>query len=1069
MKLKYHALCKFFYITTLLVLTLPSTLYSRYIGSDVEAKNIKLLTPEEQIKHFKLAPGFEIELVASEAMGIKKVVDIAFDTQGRLWACTASEYPADAFGANTNFRQMLDKKGVKMDQRVIDLWEKGGIDEVLIFPNPTAKSPGKPVLFAGGRALPMGVLPYKNGVLVIEGPRLLFLEDTNGDNLADEKTILAEGFGAQDTHTGAHGLKYMPGNWVTILNGVLCWGNIKDRSGKVTPYDRSGVAYIRPNGYDFHIASKGFQNIWGFYIGKNGQTWMHEANNVGYPLAPYYEKTAYPMTTPKKDFYREYMLPFPPTVGEKDKPVDLEGSALSGLEKSDDLENGFPEEWQKRFLVAHPMPSKIQSMTATQRKDQSYEILRGPDFLSCSDPNFRPVDVEFGPDGCLYIVDWYNPVISHNGVSREDPRRDKRMTRIWRVRHSSQKKYPKPANLRKAPSSELVGYLTSKNSWEQESAWKEISERQDKNIIPQLTKIAADKSQIERNRIHAIWSLENLEYFNKELWSSLLTDKNHYIRAQALRALRKVQPDLNITFPILKELAAKETRFTIIKELLHYMGEATSFTPDHISWMMQWRSKVAPKYQSRKFIHHHVPDWKTYVPNHYQDLIRVALELQPEAVIAFFKKSDADAGHLNFLGQYIVPHLDKKYFLALADNFNVKDLENGAIKKLIFSNLANAKFSSLAKEYMASLSPEQQVTEFISTQAPLSPQFKSLVKAALDTLLKSSTKTAQELYLKAVISTKEVVGINGKDSVSDYLKKLQKNHSGLMPLALNAFTKANLSLPSLYESYTGNDHSNLTKSYAYLGKVLFSPKNKWQAEVDSLRTYQNSLQAFEKEQLYTIFAEYPKTLGALFAALGKVPMKDVNQHYDMFRFLTERYAALLPRTPYHKLSAINFDNLYKALKVATPVKERKAQYTRWQKVDSKTGNASAGQTTFQALCLACHTFQGKGQGIAPALDGTGNRPLEGLITAIVDPDAGVESVYFKTHIQLNNGQHQTGLLRNEDGSKYLYQMGGGKIKIAASDISYIHTSQRSFMPDFFVKSMSDASIADLLKYLKSLK
>ena len=226
------------------------------------AKAQQLLSPEEQLRTFTVAPGFEIELVASEAMGMKKIVDISFDTQGRMWAATASEYPADSFDEKIGFWQMMKKQGVKPSQRVLDLWEKGGIDEILVFPNPTAQKPKKPILFGGGRALPMGVLPYKNGAIVIEGPRLLFLEDTDGDMQADKKTVLAEGFGAQDTHTGAHGLKFMPGGWISVINGVLCWGDIKDSSGKVTKFDHTGIAYIRPDGTDFHIASTGFQNIW---------------------------------------------------------------------------------------------------------------------------------------------------------------------------------------------------------------------------------------------------------------------------------------------------------------------------------------------------------------------------------------------------------------------------------------------------------------------------------------------------------------------------------------------------------------------------------------------------------------------------------------------------------------------------------------------------------------------------------------------------------------------------------------------------------------------------------------
>jgi|GEM_PF-1693521 len=1024
----------------------------------------KLLSPEAQRQQFKLAPGFEIELVASEAMGTKKIVDIAFDTQGRMWACTASEYPADSFDSKLNFGQMMKKQGVKPTQRVLDLWEKGGIDEVLIFPNPTAQNPKKPILFGGGRALPMGILPYKNGAIVIEGPRLLFLEDTDGDNQADKKTVLAEGFGAQDTHTGAHGLKFLPGGWVSVINGVLCWGDVKDRSGKVTKFDHTGIAYIRPDGTDFHIAATGFQNIWGFYLGKNGQPWIHEANNAGYPIVPYYEKTVFPMSTPASNFYRDYMLPFPPTQN----GVNLEGTALSGIEKSDDLVNGFPKEWQDRFLIAHPMPRKIHSLNVTEREDESIDISRGPDLVTSTDKNFRPVDVEFGPDGCLYIVDWYNPIISHNEVARDDPRRNKTLTRIWRVRHESQQKYRKPVNVKKASAEELLNYLTSKNSWEQESAWKEISERQDPLLIPDLAKIATNKSQIERNRIHALWSLENLNYFNAKLWRNLLGDANKHIRKEAIRALRTVQPDLKTTFPMLKKLAASEQKFIVVKELLHYMGEAKSFSTEHVTWLMQWKSTAARTYVG-KAIGHEVTDWPTYIPNHYEDLVRVALEAQPAAVIASLQDSQTKNEQKQFLSEQIVPRLDNAFVLLAAGNFTVDNLDDVKTKKMIFSNLSTPKFLALAKAYFAQKSAQGQLKEVLEFQLELNEALKSMIAPALAIVLKSSESADQALYLKTAIYMNKLTGLDKLAEAEHYLTNLQIKHATLFPLGINTFIKVKKLNFDFYQKLLANT-SGLSKAYAYLGSVETAGEKQLSDTLKSLRVYHNTLSLAEKSQLYTILAEYPRSLAALFTTLKDASVEEINQNYDVLFFAKERYSALVKSKQLLRLSDAGYQHVATKLKRATAVTDRMVQHKRWEKIaQSKKGNLEMGKTLFQALCLSCHKYQGEGQGIAPVLDGTGNRPLAGLISAIVNPDEGVESVYTKTHLQLHNGQHYTGLLKNENGHHYLYQMGGGKTRIPTSDISYIHRSQRSFMPDFLTKSFGDEQIADLLKYLRSMK
>jgi putative membrane-bound dehydrogenase-like protein len=1046
---------------------------STYSGAKAQnSESTEVRSPEEQQKLFDLAPGFEIELVASEKMGCKKIVDISFDTQGRMWACTASEYPADSFGEKVKFGQMLKKQGVKPSQRVMDLWEKGGIDQVLLFEDATSKSPSDPKVFGAGRALPMGVLPYKNGVIVIEGPRLLFLEDTNGDLMADRKTVLAEGFGAQDTHTGAHGLKFMPGNWVTVKNGLLCWGDVKDSSGKVTSFDRSSIAYIRPDGTEFHKATSGFQNIWGFYMDKEGQSWMHEANNGGYPIAPYYEKTAYPMSAPRKNFLRSYMAAFPPTVGPGDKPVNLEGTALSGLERSDDLVGGFPAEWQKRFLIAHPMPKKIHSVEVKQRPDESYEVTRGPDLLSSRDPNFRPVDLEFGPDGCLYIVDWYNPIISHNEVARDDPRRNKVETRVWRVRHKSQPKYPKSANVKAASASQLLTYIKSKNSWEQESAWKEISERQDKSLIPGLVAIASNEKELDRHRIHALWCLENLAYYDQKLWEQFLNDENKNVRMQAVRALRQVQPDLSVTFPMIRKLADKEKNFIVTKEILHYMGDATSLNADHIDWMMRWRTDAKPKMLRGRHISHQVPEWNSYKTIHFQDILRMALEAQPEAVVAYLQDAGKTGAQKEFLNKNVVPFLDKKYSELTAGNFTVQHLQEPQTRLMIFSNLTNEKFMRLAKKYLSSMSAMEQVTSILGLGVAPSAEVNSLLVKPLEELSASKNKDAQEVYLKGLIFCGKLVGLKSAKDVASYLKSLEVIDKNLVPLALNAFVKVNYKPFALYDAYSKKDTgSQLSKHYAYLGMLNFSDRKQWNATLASLKVYHRGLSDADKAKLYNILAEYPRTLAGLFVMLDGLPAEDVNTHYNVLRFLKDRYNAIVKtERTWSKISQKGFTSIAGSLQKAEPVKEIAVQHKRWEKLASANkGNTAGGKVLFKALCLSCHSYQGEGQGIGPSLDGTGNRPLDGLISAVVNPDEGIESVYHLSHVQFHDGNHMTGLLKSEGEGMYLYQMGGGKIPVAPSDVSYTFTSTRSFMPDYLTRGLSDQQLSDVISYLRSMK
>lgn len=151
--------------------------------------------PAEQQASFILPPGFTVELVASEETGLPKPVNIAFDDAGRMWSMTATEYPRDQDPA---------------------IWNTAGKDRIVVFDEPLGPGPHQARTFADGMVLPMSVLPYRNGVIVAQGPEILFLEDTDGDGHLNRRKVLLSGFGVQDTHTLPHQLEFLPGNSIVF-------------------------------------------------------------------------------------------------------------------------------------------------------------------------------------------------------------------------------------------------------------------------------------------------------------------------------------------------------------------------------------------------------------------------------------------------------------------------------------------------------------------------------------------------------------------------------------------------------------------------------------------------------------------------------------------------------------------------------------------------------------------------------------------------------------------------------------------------------------------------------------
>src|SRR5690606_18187922 len=157
---------------------------------------------------------------------------------------------------------------------------------------------------------------------------------------------------------------------------------------------------------------------------------IQEANDFGYPVMPFEEYANYPGCSDAQ--WKPYAPEFPSLA----RDFRMGGTGLSGLALTD-AEGPFPEKWRDVMLIANPITNRIQAIRMT-RDGASWNLAPPEDFLVSSDPWFRPVAITMGPDGCLYIVDWYNRIISHNEVPRNHPERDKTRGRIWRVKATAQ-------------------------------------------------------------------------------------------------------------------------------------------------------------------------------------------------------------------------------------------------------------------------------------------------------------------------------------------------------------------------------------------------------------------------------------------------------------------------------------------------------------------------------------------------------------------------------------------------------------------------------------------------------
>lgn len=491
------------------------------------------LTPEQERASFSLPPGFEIELVAAEPE-VPKPITVVFDDAGRMWTMTAVEYPVDA---NEN------------PARAQALFAGQGRDRVLIFDTPTAPGRQLPRVFADGLAIPLGLLPWQDGCLVQHGTDILFLRDTDGDGRADGREVFLTGFGIQDSHLFPHQFTRGPNDWIYLAQGAFNYSRVKDRSGRVVPFDQTKLARVRPDGTGFEIVGWGLNNIWGFVIDRQGEMFIQEANDLGYPVVPFSIGANYPGIGMHKA--RPY-APWQPPLAD----FAMGGTGLSGLALAEDRD-GFPPPYRDVMYVANPITSRIQAIkihrevrTASPPPDagrgpgdlglreflSGYRLEKLPDFLTSGDPWFRPVAIHFGPDSCLYIVDWYNKIISHNEVPRDHPERDKIRGRIWRVRHQSMARRT-PPDLTRAPVRQLVHHLGADNTWEARAAWHQIVDRRAASLTPALQQVVQDPQRPVDARLLALWSLEGLRMADLRTVTHLLREPSRTLRREAVRVL----------------------------------------------------------------------------------------------------------------------------------------------------------------------------------------------------------------------------------------------------------------------------------------------------------------------------------------------------------------------------------------------------------------------------------------------------------------------------------------------------------------------------------------------------
>ncbi|HVX61888.1 MAG TPA: PVC-type heme-binding CxxCH protein [Pirellulales bacterium] len=967
------------------------------------------ISPDESMKHMQLPHGFEPQLFAAEP-DIAKPIAMAWDHRGRLWIAETVDYPNN-----------LQPQGAGHDRIKIceDTDGDGRADKFTVF--------------ADKLSIPTSLAFARGGLVVHQAPDTLFLKDTDGDDRADLREVLFTGWNTNDTHAGPSNLRWGFDNW---LWGIVGYAGFQGKVGDEEHQFRTGFYRFKPDGTKFEFLRNTNNNSWGVGFSEEGIVFGSTANgnpSVYLPIPNrYYEQVrgwspqVLGSIATSNDFY---------PVTDKVRQVDHHGGFTAAAGHAHYTARTYPRwYWNRTAFVTEPT-GHLAATFLLEPRGADFVADYGWNLLASDDEWTAPTMAEVGPDGNVWVIDWYNYIVQHNptpegfktgkGAAYETELRDKTHGRIYRLVYKSGEPTT-PFQLDPNDARQLVAALSHDNQLWRMHAQRLLVERGQEDVAPQLISLvqrqAVDEIGLNVGAIHALWTLHGLGLLDgrhndvSDAAIAALRHPSAGVRRNALQVLPRIEKntaailaagclsdaDAQVRLAALLALAESPTSQAAADAITAALHNTTN-TQDR--WLMDAATSAAaahaPFFLKAVAADHELPSNQAVaallnrVAEHYARGGPTDTVASLMVALADANRHTADsilAGLAKGWPKSQTARLDERAESSMAALLaKVSPDAKGQLVNLA-SRWGSRRFekytAEIAAAFLASAQDEMQPDGVRANAAAQLIEFRRNDAAAAEELLQLVTpRTSVELATGLM----EAIG------------RSESREAGAMIVGeLARFTPA-------------------VRRHAL--RILLTRADWTAALIEGFEQGQAELSELSLDQKQAL-AGHPNPA------------------------IAERAKALLAKGS------------------GLPDADRQKVIDQLAPLALRTGDAVKGKAVFKQQCAKCHVHSGEGNKIGPDLTGMAVHPKRELLVHVLDPSRSVEGNFRQYTVITGDGRTFNGLLTAETKTAVeLVDAEGKRHSLLREDIEELAQSRKSLMPEGFEKQVPPEAIADLLEFL----